>query len=169
MPGLRMTTHGQLAVLPAFVLALASVGPAHAQPTTFRSQCTTYGPNAIEPVGDREGHGIQVSEAACVSEEGPVAGAVTTQNSLWEFDKLVGRMLSSHGFTRKPGVYLAYVNLTGALTLQVADGQVTGWTAEGKGAFPVATGSAAWLAGKTYSWTARPTGPRTFIVDTVLD
>jgi hypothetical protein len=40
----------------------------------------------------------------------------------------------------------------------LADGKVTGFTATGKGRYLLATGSAASLAGKTFSFTAKPTG-----------
>lgn len=157
-------------VVLALVLGtLAWAAPATAQPSTFRVLCTTYGSNSLEPVGDREGHSIQAAEAACVTEGGALDGTVTTQNTLWEFDKGAGTMLSSHGFSRKPGAVAAYANSSGTLTFQTSEGKVTGWLATGKGRYLVATGSAAALTGKTYGWQARPTGPRTYVVDVALD
>ena len=121
---------------------LAWTVPATAQPSTFRVLCTTYGSNSLEPIGDREGHSIQAAEAACVTQGGALDGTVTTQNTLWEFDKGAGTMISSHGFSRKPGAIAAYANSSGTLTFQMTDGKVTGWLAAGKGKYLIATGRA---------------------------
>ena len=53
----------------------------------------------------------------------------------------------------------------GKIALTMADGKVTGWTGSGKGAYPIATGSAASLAGKPFTWTAKSTGPATFTIE----
>jgi len=160
----------RIALLPAITLTLlAQFAPAHAQPSSFRTLCTTYGANSVEPIGDREGHSIQAAAAACITQGGALDGTVTTQSTLWEIDKGVGVMLSSHGVSRKPGAVAAYVNTSGSLNFEVVDGKVTGWTAKGKGRDPLATGSAAGLLGKTYNWEARPTGPRTYVLAIVLE
>lgn len=154
----------------AFALLVCVGGPtAHAQAITSKSTCIGHGANWAEPVGDRDGHRLQVSEATCLVEGGPLDGAVVTQHTIWEIDKGTGTMLSSHGVNRKPGAMTAYANISGTLSFQMTDGRVTGWTASGKGRNMMATGSASSVAGKTYNWTARPTGPRTYVVELVYE
>lgn len=154
----------------ALVLAAITLpGSAMAQSGSGRAVCNTHGPNWVEPVGDRDGHAVLVSEGNCVIQGGLLDGTVQTQQTIWEYDKGVGTMLSSHGVSRKPGAMAVFVNASGTQTLQMTDGRVTGWTATGKGKTPMASGAAASLAGKTYSWTARATGPRTYVVDVVYE
>ncbi|HZZ22816.1 MAG TPA: hypothetical protein VFE60_09685 [Roseiarcus sp.] len=58
-----------------------------------------------------------------------------------------------------------YQNNEGTLALTMTDGKVTGFTASGKGAEMLATGSLAALAGKPYTWTAKPSGPGQFTIE----
>jgi hypothetical protein len=63
----------------------------------------------------------------------------------------------------------AYVSSAGTLSLEVTEGKVTGWTALGKGRIAGASGSAASLSGKTYSWTARPNANRAYVMEFTFD
>jgi hypothetical protein len=152
-----------------FAVALAAVGSVHAQGAAVRTVCNSHGSNWNEPIGDRDGHTVQVAEGNCTVQGGPFDGAVLTQQTIWEFDKGSGTMLSSQGVYRKPGAMGAYVNSAGTLTFQIVDGKVTGWSASGKGRIALATGSAASYAGRTYSWIARPNGNRSYIVEATYD
>ena len=165
-----MTSKLALASCAILVASMGSV-IVRAQTATpsARAICNNIGGSAPEPVGDRDGHTLQVAEASCTVQGGPLDGAVLTQNTLWEYDKGVGNMLSSHGVYRKPGAMATYVNSAGTINLVMADGKVTGWTAAGKGRYAMASGSAGSLNGKTYSWTARPTGPRSYVVEATFD
>jgi hypothetical protein len=96
-------------------------------------------------------------------------GAVTTQQSVWEFDKGVGTLVSSHSVARKPGAMLASVARTGKLSLQLTEGRVTGWTASGTLGVAMAAGSAAGLEKKSASWTARSTGNRTYVIEVAFE
>ena len=40
----------------------------------------------------------------------------------------------------------------------MTDGKVTGYTSSGKGRWAIASGSAASLAGRTFTWESKPTG-----------
>jgi hypothetical protein len=71
-------------------------------------------------------------------------------------------LVSEHGIVRKPGATVVYVETQGKLALTMADGKVTGWAASARGTNVVATGSAASLAGKSYTTTSKPTGPGQF-------
>lgn len=150
----------------AFALVLAC-GLSMAQ--SLKSTCMNVGAGTVEPVGDREGHALQVSEGTCMSEGGLLDGAVMTQNTIWEHDKGGSTILSADGVARKPGAIAAYRLTAGSLNMLMQDGKPAGWTASGKGVYTAAGGSAAALAGKTFSWTARATGPRSYAIETKLD
>ena len=72
---------------------------------------------------------------------------------IWEWDGTNAKMLLESGVFRKPGAIVTYELTEGKIALTMTDGKVTGFTASGKGRFPTATGTAASLAGK--SWTCR--------------
>ena len=120
--------------------------------------CQSIGNTAPEPVGDREGHAIQVDMISCRVEGGAMDGAVGTGQDIWEWDKTNANMVSVTGLLRKPGATVAYELTAGTIALTMADGKVTGFTATGKGRYSLATGSAASLAGKSFTFTAKPTG-----------
>jgi len=151
------------------VAALAVSDSAEAQPISYRITCTNYGPNSNEPLGDRDGHSVQVGDATCIVQGGPMDGAVGTQQVIWEYDKGVGTLLSAHTVFRRPGAMLISVGRTGKLNLQMADGRVTGWTASGVLSYPMATGPAAVLDKKSATWTGRPTGNRTFVIEFTVE
>jgi hypothetical protein len=120
--------------------------------------CQPVGGRAPEPLGDREGHAILVTEGNCRVESGALSGGVLTDISIWEFDGTKAVRLTESGIIRKPGATVV-INGTGRnFALTITDGKVTGWTASGRDNYLMATGSAASLAGKSFTWTAKPTG-----------
>lgn len=121
--------------------------------------CHTVGSSAMEPLGDREGHSIAVGQLTCRVEGGPLDGGILTGSNINEWDKTNGVLLSGAGVTRKPGATAAYQITEGKTSVTMADGKATGFTASGKGRWTMATGTAAALKGKTYSYTAKSTGP----------
>ena len=102
-------------------------------------------------------------------EGGPLEGSVLTQQTIWEYGKEIATQVSLHGVYRKPNAMAVLVNSSGTLLLQYKDGNYSGWTASGKGRIAAASGSAASLNGKTYSWTAHPIGNRKYVIDTTFD
>lgn len=136
---------------------------------TSKSTCMNVGGGVPEPVGDREGHAIQVSLGSCMTEGGPLDGTVMTSNTIWEADKGSMVILSADGVSRKPGTLAAYRVTAGTLTWQMQDGKPVGWTASGKGVYTMASGSASALAGKSFSWTGRATGPRSYVLEAKVD
>ena len=75
-----------------------------------------------------------------------------TAQEIWEWDGTNAKMLLESGVFRKPGAIVTYELTEGKLALTMTDGKVTGFTASGKGRFPTATGTAASLAGKSWTW-----------------
>ncbi len=148
------------------IMALSAAAPsAVAQENTQTSTCQDIGVRTSELLGDREGHMIATGAYSCHVDSGPMSGSVMTGSDMWEFDGPNAVMLSDSAVVRKPGSTLVYRGTEGKLALTMADGKVTGFTASGKGQLPLATGSAASLAGKPETWTAKSTGPGQFTVD----
>ena len=145
-------------------IAFAAFAPdVVAQENITTGTCQAVGANgAPEPLGDREGHGIQVGQISCHVDSGPMKDGIVTGTYIWEWDGPNATLLSEHGVVRKPGATVVYVETQGKLALTMADGKVTGWTVSSRGTNVVATGSAASLAGKSYTSTAKPTGPGQF-------
>ena len=149
--------------------ALLGVSGAQAQAVKYVAHCHTIGINPQEPLGDRPGHALSLSTYTCVVEGGPFDGAVFTGESIYEWDngKAVG--ISGDGVLRKPGAMGAYRLTDFKNELTMADGKVTGFAASGHGVYAVATGSAASAKGRSFSYTAHPTGPGQFLIETTLE
>jgi hypothetical protein len=92
-----------------------------------------------------------------------------TGAGVYEWDKTNAVGITGNGVGRKAGAALVYQlgDFKNALTM--ADGKITGFLATGQGTYKMATGSAASLAGKTFSYTARPTGSGQFVIDVKVD
>lgn len=135
--------------------------------TAWKANCITSGSGAPEVLG--EGHVFWVAAATCVIEGGPVDGAVITQNAIWENVKGAGTLLSGDGVVRKPGGVAAYRLNNATMKVLAQDGKPVGWEASGSTFYTLGTGSAASLKGKTASWTARATGPKTYVIENKLD
>jgi hypothetical protein len=148
-------------------LAFAAFGPAAAaQESTATFTCQDIGADApLEPLGDREGHSISISQFSCRVDSGPMSGGVSTGTGIWEWNGPNAVLVSQHGVIRKAEATLVFVDTAGTLALTMAGDKVTGWAASGRVTFPVATGSAAAMAGKSATWTAKPTGPAQFSID----
>jgi hypothetical protein len=152
------------ALLGASLLALGGAAQAQSDAVS-KSTCVVTGGTLMEPAGDREGHFIQASTGTCSVEGGHFNGGVMTQNSIWESDGPKALLTSGNGVIRAPGGIAVYQTLGGSRTLIIKDGKVAGWTATGRVTYPVATGLYASAAGKTFTWTARLTGPNQYIIE----
>ena len=136
---------------------------------SFRLICHAVGIGAPEPLGDRDGHSISVAEASCRVEGGLIDGGILTGTGITEWDKTNGVLLSGSGVTRKPGATTSYRNTEGKVALTVSDDKVVGSTGSGRGLFTMATGTAASLSGKTYTYTFKSTGPGQTVIDVKVD
>jgi hypothetical protein len=56
----------------------------------------------------------------------------------------------------------------GTIELVMTDGKVTGWTASGQCVVTMGTGDFASMAGKTWYWNAKPTGPMTSEINSTI-
>jgi hypothetical protein len=138
-------------------------------PLTYRYLCQSIGTGPQEPLGDRDGHNISVYSYSCRVEGGPLDGGVVTGNAIYEWDKTNAVGLTGNGVVRKPGAAAVFQLSDFKNALTVVDGKVTGFLAAGHGTYKLATGTAAPLAGKTYTYTGRPNGPGQFAVDIKVD
>jgi hypothetical protein len=130
-----------------------------AEELSFKQICQEVGgAGEPQPAGDREGHFISVDHYSCRMEGGPMDGAVVTGGDVTDWDKSTGTLVLGEAVVRKPGGFAAYQDAAGTVVLTIADGKVTGATGAGKVHWVVATGSAAPLAGKTFSYTFKTTG-----------
>ncbi len=88
-----------------------------------------------------------------------MSGAVVTGGDVTDWDKTSGVEVLGDGVVRKPGGFAVYQDTEGKVAVTIADGKVSGFSGAGKVHWVIATGSAAPLAGKTFSYTLKSTGP----------
>jgi hypothetical protein len=150
----------------ATVAALAVATPdAIAEENTYTFTCQGFGSGAREPLGDREGHAISVGDYSCYTDSGPFVGGNVSGTNIWEWDKTDAVLVTGQYISRKPGSIAVYQASEGKLALTVTDGKVTGFTGSGRGTLRLVTGSAASLAGKSVTWTAKTSEPGRFKVE----
>ena len=155
----------------AVALAMSMLG-AHSfaqTPIAYKCVCQNIGNSPQEPLGDREGHAVSVTSYTCRVEGGPLDGGVLTGTTIYEWDKTIAVGLSGNGVGRKAGATVVYQLGEFKNALTMADGKVTGFLASGQGTYKMATGSAASLAGKTFSYVARPNGSNQFAIDVKVE
>jgi hypothetical protein len=160
--------HNYLSICGIATAAIAFSGFAPiavAQENAFTLTCQEVGVGPPEPLADREGHSISVGQYSCRADSGPLGGGVLTGANTWEWDKGSAVLLTGNGVTRKPGSTGVYQITEGKLALTMADGKVTGVTSSGRGAYLLATGGFASVAGKPFSYTTKTTGPGQFVVE----
>jgi len=136
---------------------------------SFRLLCQSVGSSTPEPLGDRDGHSISVAEVSCRVEGGLMDGGILTGTGITEWDKTNGVLLAGSGVTRKPGATTAYRNTEARVALTLSDGKVVGSSGSGRGLFTLATGAAAALGAKTYSYTFKSVGPGQAVFDVKID
>jgi hypothetical protein len=150
----------------ATVTALAVATPsAIADENTYTFTCQGFGSGAHEPLGDREGHALSISDYSCYTDSGPFVGGDVSGTNIWEWDRTNAVLVTGQYISRKPGSIAVYAANEGKLSLTTTDGKVTGFTASGRGTLRLVTGSAASLAGKSVTWTAKTSEPGRFKVE----
>lgn len=157
---MRAITYLPLCAPFALTTAFAFAAPgAAAQELHGHDVCRQVGAFAPEPLGDRQGHALSITQDSCQTTEGPTAGAIMSSSSVLEWDGAKAKSLSAYGVARKPGATLAFQGVDGAVDVIMNDGKPTGWTASGHTLITLATGSWASLKGKTVEWASKGTGP----------
>jgi hypothetical protein len=117
----------------------------------FRSHCNLVGPHAADNVGDRPGHKITVAQSVCEVSGGVMEGGIMTAATIYEWDNMKATLLAGTGVLRKEGMVVVYKHTQGD-TVLTNDGKVTRASAVGKGVIAFASGPAAYLSGKTYTF-----------------
>ena len=113
-----MTSFLHLSGVAAAAIAFAAFAPsALAEEATAVWTCQAVGASQPEPLGDREGHSLDVGTYSCRVDGGLLSGGVATGSDMWEWDgpKAVRNLLkrrdpqtrSSCGVQRRNGKYLA--------------------------------------------------------------
>lgn len=131
----------------------------------FKGNCQNIGMTAMEPVGDRAGHNLSVSQYTCRIEGGPLDGSVMTGSSSWEWDGPNGIGRAGAGVYRKAGTVVVYDHSDAQITLNMVDGKPAGFVSTGHGHYTMGTGSAAALQGRAYSFVARSSGFNQFVLE----
>jgi hypothetical protein len=75
-------------------------------------------------------------------------------------------MLAGSGVIRKPGATAVWNAAEAKLAFTMADGKMTGWTVSGRGAWVLASGGWASMAGKPFTWTGKSIGPTQYTFET---
>jgi hypothetical protein len=114
-----------------------------------------------EAVGDREGHTIATGQSVCTGTSGVLKDSVWVFSVLFSYDKTEGTIIDSSSIVKKPGTLAVTKAVDLKQTLVMTDGKLTGYTGSGHIAFPIATGDAAALAGKTVEVTWKNNTPLT--------
>lgn len=156
-------------LLGAAALATLAFGAMAQAPILQKAYCVNVGMNPMEPVGDRQGHALQVLNYSCRTEGGPMDGGVMTGVNITEWDAGKAVVLSGAGVGRKAGALASFQVTEGSTTLIMTDGKVTGMTSSGRGIMKHASGTASSLNGKTYSYTVRILSPGQFLIETTYD
>ena len=101
---------------------------------------------------------------SCETVEGVTKGAIWTTYIMWEWDGPKAKELAGWAVGRKTGATQTCQDIPekGTIELIMTDGKVTGWTASGQCVVTMGTGDFASMAGKTWFWNAKPTGPMTY-------
>ena len=149
----------------ALAAALATQGAvvkASAQQDVDAFSCRYIEAPTAEPFGNEEGHGISVRDYSCQLTQGPLSGGVLTARAVWEIDKSGGRLLLGGGIIRKPGAMAVLQLSEGKLEYVTKNGDVTEVRTSGRGAYLLASGGAASLSGKTFTYNTKTTAPAQF-------
>ena len=156
--------------LSAIILSFAAPGAKAQQIGREVCRVVGLGQPAVEPLGDRQGHGISYTEGSCKTKDGLTAGALRTESSLLEWDGATASLVSSYGIDRGPdGSVMAFQDLDAKIEpMMDAAGKPIGWTGSGHSLVTLASGRWEALKGKTISWTARSTGPGEYEVDSTI-
>ena len=155
---------------PLYFGGLSAIGLALAAPNAVAQElhnhdlCRQTSTYPLEQLGDRDGHAMNSGMDSCETVEGVTKGAIWTSFIMWEWDGPKAKELAGWAVGRKTGATQTCQDIPekGTIELIMTDGGVTGWTASGQCVVTMGTGDFASMAGKTWFWNAKPTGPMTY-------
>ncbi len=131
---------------------LCVAGIAQAKGEVYRSYCTFYGAKSAENIGDRPDHKVTVGTNACEVTGGVLEGGIMTAQTIYEWDGPKATLLMGNGVLRKEGMIVVYKHLEGHTDV-IHDDKGTHYVATGTGVVAFASGAAASMSGKTYTFT----------------
>lgn len=153
----------------AGVLAALGMSPVAADEVKYHSDCQVTDTTRLEKLG-REGQDAHLSHFICHITGGPLDGSVVTGTNIWDMGDEGGRaLLGSIAVAQKPGSSVMYEVHDVTRSPKYSNGHVVGWETTSWGIYKAASGSAAPLAGKTFSSVARFTSPRTFTIENTIN
>jgi hypothetical protein len=133
----------------ASILMISSGAMAQEDQITWNCVPSTMSASTREPVGDRDGHMIATGQSVCTGTSGVLKDAVWVFSVLFSYDKTEGTLIDGSGIAKKPATIVVTKVVDGKQTLVMTDGKLTGYSGSSQMTFPIATGDAAVLAGKT--------------------
>ena len=135
----------------------------------YRSDCQVIDTTRLENFGP-DGSPAQLSHFTCRIIGGPMHGSFVTGTNIWDVsDGAGGMLLGSIAIAQRAGSNVMYEVHDVSRNPQTRDGKVVGWEASSWGVYKAATGSAAQLVGKTFTSVVHYTGPRTFVIDNIIN
>jgi hypothetical protein len=137
------------ALVPCGIALISSSAMAQEDQIIWNCVPSTMSASTREAVGDRDGHMIATGQSVCTGTSGVLKDAVWVFSVLFSYDKTEGTLIDSPGIAKKPGTIVVTKAVDGNQTLVMTDGKLTGYSGSSHIAFPIATGDAAALSGKT--------------------
>ena len=143
----------------AAILMISSSAMAQEEQIVWNCVPSTMSASTREAVGDRDGHMIATGQSVCTGTAGILKDSVWTFSVLFSYDKTEGTLIDGSGIAKKPGTIVVTKFLDVKQTLFMTDGKLTGYSGAGHIQFPIATGDAVALAGKTVEVTWKNNTP----------
>jgi hypothetical protein len=129
--------------------------------------CHVTGTSAVDHLGG-EGQTAELTHFMCQITGGLLNGFVATGTNILEPRKGGARLVASIVVAQKAGSTVAYEVSEGTRRFKKSKGRVVGWESTGKGTFKSATGSAAALAGKSFTSVVKSGGPGAFTIEVLV-
>ena len=151
-------------ILASAIGCIAASGSAFADPIG-RYECSVYGIQAPEPIGDRSGHSLVTTQFSCFGVDGLLKNAVYSAVNVSEWDGPKASQLQAGGTHRVAGGLAVTQILDGTQSMIIKDGKPIGSEGTGTAAVRFASGTLAAMSGKTLKFTTKSTGPSRFILE----
>lgn len=148
------------------LVALAAPLPAAAQ-MQHHYDCRVTGTSEVDHLG-REGQTAELTHFMCDITGGLLNGFVATGTNILEPRQGGARLVGSMVVAQKAGSTVVYEVSEGTRRFKKSKGRVVGWESTGKGTFKTATGTAAALAGRSFSSVVKSGDPGRFTIEVIV-